>query len=214
MNADGIVNSQDLALISSQWLATPPVILTTQASTATGQSQVATTLVTGHSTRHPGADAISTTVVPAAVSETLPALSTSPTSAFATSVTSNVTPAAVVANVTGPVEPLLSISTPGAIQLPAVATTGPLPFERLASFISSATHSGASATNPSGSVTENQASLDGLDAIKVRAAAWAASHASDFGQPSFDLSSLTDGHSWSLDDDVLDALLAARRGLR
>ena len=170
VNGDGIVNSQDLAAASSAWLTTGPtgdvnarwycqfagsrVDFLAMAGDAPCYLDNASKYRDGpkpgsHDSRdgpqhgRPSADAISTTVVPAAVSETLPALSTSPTSAFATSGTSNVTPAAVVANVTGPVEPLLSISTPGAIQLPAVATTGPLPFERLASFISSATHSGA-----------------------------------------------------------------------
>jgi hypothetical protein len=202
VNADGIVNAQDLAVVSSQWMATTPVIVFGQAGIASGQSQVATTLVTGNSTALPSADVGGTPEVPTTVSDTSPDASELSASGAFLSASVDTTTAA-------PLEKTLSTSAPTAINLPAAAFNGPLPIERLASFISSIASGVASAANGSASGTDDHLSLSDANAIKARLADWGASRA---GPVAFDLSSLTDSHGWSLDEEVLDALVAARRG--
>ena len=217
INADHIVNGQDLALVSSQWLATLPGVGAAIASTSSTGSQTAAALVTGHS--QPVADASSE---PTTSAITLPAVS------VAAVITNPAAPSVATDSAVGvsdtalsPADDSLAAVTPIKIgaasaasslltELPTATTASTATAERLASFISSATS--ATGTTP----VETSTAGKSVGSSRVLSA-WSAvtNHsggtAGDANQAAASLAALAKAQSWTIDDDLLDTLVAARR---
>ncbi|HVU89306.1 MAG TPA: dockerin type I domain-containing protein [Pirellulales bacterium] len=209
VNADGIVNSQDLALIASQWLASVPGGTAAQANTFRGQSLMAINLQTGNSAAATGMDVgVSAPAATATVPDVLAASTSGATE------TSNVVRATIVVGAAEPADSPAAQVVPTALMLPETSTAVPPPAEHLASFISSAGNSTLSAPNNNISSSETRAPFDGLAVLEERIGGWIASQSGELGPASLELSSLGDNHRWSLDDDTLDAILAARFAVR
>ncbi len=119
----------------------------------------------------------------------------------------------VAASITGAASivtaPSAPISTPSVVSLPAATISAALPVERVASFISNASVNGSQVIDRLQSSLAEDAARERAAILKLHSFEHAIVSLEHGQAGSLDVTSLTDVHTWSLDDDVLDALVTA-----
>ncbi|HEY4308398.1 MAG TPA: hypothetical protein VGN12_03000 [Pirellulales bacterium] len=181
VNADGIVNGQDLALISSQWLATLPV----GGLQANSQQQIAIPTVDSKV----AAPAVGGSVV-------------TPTVELGGVVSAATVKAAVTA--WGPLQPSAPFGATG------VANQSAIIVSTLSAVLGTGSSKSTGVVGSAGRTISTATTVTPTE-VATRLVDFGTVKLARFDQTAFDVDGLTDVHASLLDDDLLDALAAARR---
>ena len=219
VNADGIVNSQDLALVASQWLAKLPSASPAVAEASSGGSQTAAALATGQSQLAIGAttSASTTSIVAipdASVVLAIPKLAPPPVATVAVhGVIDDAPPRACSSPVSTTPAPIGTTSDAAlsVAELPTPGLTRSPTVERLASFISSA-------SSTTGTTPREESPAAGQSGGPSRALPRLLLGSDHSGAAVDDpdnsvalVAAMADTHCWTIDEDLLDTLVAAHR---